>query len=658
MADNLIPEPQIQATNIPTGGGAQVRFDFVAPDNAFANLSKTIASASQTMVNFNQLEENERKAKESLQEGLAQIHGLTETGQLSEAEYMKIQRELNGKAQSEGVIRANENWFTITETQKQRSNIRIKALGAALETTGAIDRMSNPNEGLASTWDEEYGGLLESMGTESMGTDSQGNEVYLDLENMTPMELVAFAQGQSALEAATKLAVDENKHNRQIEANTAKMESDLYEEYQNFNNLKDQYSKFGGYAENTLEILKKDHIQRIADIINIGYNAGVKEINSRVLNSITSWSTKYMENIDPSDDAALAEANSYLDFIQQELILRDDILFAKEGTENYNKVQKIRESMESEFATAQRSYNASLPNEEAKFALWIDQQLREQDMNELQTEDAQIALRNKIEDEAFKRGIPYEAKYKNRVNSFLDDRLVDDTETELVSNWDRKLVKDQFISDSDFKSLEDQLYELRVAGSDGISYLTQDEYEDRLNALDRRYSRHKGEERKRLQEQRDQYEASFANISKMNADDELNKLRRSIQNIDGSAYEEILEEPNAHLVNDMVTTLVTIQKGLESKQGAIPPNEGYTIQVKRAADLFENPDQAKSVIESHLERIRKGLDFSTATEDDAMQYMQSKRYINSVLALLTTQTDEALSAEIILNPSDYATPSK
>jgi len=58
MASNLIPEPNIQATNIPTGGGAQVSFDkFAAPSNTFANLSKTIAGAAQTMVNFNQLEE-------------------------------------------------------------------------------------------------------------------------------------------------------------------------------------------------------------------------------------------------------------------------------------------------------------------------------------------------------------------------------------------------------------------------------------------------------------------------------------------------------------------------------------------------------------------------------------------------------------------------
>ena len=121
MADNLIPEPQIQATNIPTGGGAQVRFDFVAPDNTFANLSETIASASQTMVNFNQLEENERKAQEAFQENLEQIHGLTKTGQLSQADYMKIQRDANAKAQKEGIIRGNENWSLMSAVDPQRA---------------------------------------------------------------------------------------------------------------------------------------------------------------------------------------------------------------------------------------------------------------------------------------------------------------------------------------------------------------------------------------------------------------------------------------------------------------------------------------------------------------------------------------------------------
>ena len=52
MADNLIPEPQIQAASLPMGGGAQVKLGFAAPDQAFVNLSQTLANASKSMVNL------------------------------------------------------------------------------------------------------------------------------------------------------------------------------------------------------------------------------------------------------------------------------------------------------------------------------------------------------------------------------------------------------------------------------------------------------------------------------------------------------------------------------------------------------------------------------------------------------------------------------
>ena len=418
MADNLIPEPQIQATNIPTGGGAQVRFDFEAPDNTFANLSKTIASAGQTMVNFNQLEENERKAQESLQEGLAQIHGLTETGQLSEAEYMKIQRELNGKAQSEGIIRANENWFTMTETQKERANIRLKGLESALKTSGAIDRMSNPNENEASKWDDEYNSILESLSGASMGTDSQGNEVYLNLDDMTVMELVQFSKGQSSLEAATKIAVDENKHNRQIEANTSKMQSDLFDVFDNMGNNLLQMLAFGE-GDSDIEPFLLAEGARLEDIINIGHNAGVQNINDQVFTSLETWKAKYISKLDPTDVNALENANMVIDFVENRMMLREGHRFAKEGTENYNKVETIRSDIQKAHTTLVNNYEKTLPDREDEYSMFIQNEIRRN--NSLPDNDPNKMTHEEFRLYAFEQAGKYGVLHKSEHKSMIDD---------------------------------------------------------------------------------------------------------------------------------------------------------------------------------------------------------------------------------------------
>jgi hypothetical protein len=216
MANDLIPEPNIQATNIPTGGSAQVSFDFAAPDNAFANLSKTIAGAAQTMVNFNELEVREQKSRDAWKEQLAQIHGLTETDQLSDADFLRIQREANAKAQKEGIIRAHENWSTMTAVSKER--MRKLAAAKADFFQKRMGRLSNPDR----DYREEYGVVEqefnEQFGSEAIGLDSQGNPIFSDTSRMTPMELVAYSGSESVQREAIKKAVDDIAHNRSIEA--------------------------------------------------------------------------------------------------------------------------------------------------------------------------------------------------------------------------------------------------------------------------------------------------------------------------------------------------------------------------------------------------------------------------------------------------------
>ena len=644
MADNLIPEPQIQATNIPTGGGAQVRFDFVAPDNPFANLSKTIASASQTLVNFNQLEENERKAQEAFQENLKQIHGLTETGQLSQADYMKIQREANAKAQREGIIGAHENWSTITETQKQRSNIRIKALSSALETTGAIDRMSNPNEGLASTWDQEYNGLLESMATESMGTDTQGNEVYLDLDNMTPMEMVAFAQGQSALEAATKLAVEENKHNRQIEASTATMESDLFDAFENLALLNDvsiveqALTAGGASVENIKEQRRKTILAQIEDTINIGYNAGVKDINNHIIESIKSLASQELAVADASKEDGLSSFNKLLDTIEGDLMLRDGVRFAEKGTANFNKVETIRKSTESSFATARKNYEKNLEGNKNILQLEIDAGLiaiadaKEAGKDVESEQDFRLRMRKR----AHKLKVPF--TYDERINNFYKGQKVDvEVDAERLRNSANNVRNGNISKYEEYKKEVNKLF------IDG--HLTYPEFRTEIDKLD-----------SRLEEYNEEQITNAELIKGKGVDvfDEQ-KIHSSVQGIlrgfHGMPYDtdSYLIVPNADVLEVANDLAISLRESVIT--GTTVPKFGEEISKEfELADFQRLSVPLRANLQSDIDRLQEGFtekewkDMSVNQRNrKAAQYLRSYMRVSSAIAASQTLIGDAIT---------------
>ena len=361
----LIPEPNIQATNIPTGGGAQVSFDFAAPSNTFANLSKTIAGAAQTMVNFNQLEENERKSKEAWQEQLKQIHGLTETGQLSDADYLKIQREANGKAQREGIIRAHENWSTMTDVSKERSKKRIDALGSYFQDQGGLTRMSNPDPDLATSFEQEQAAAYEGLGEMSLGRDSQGNDVYLGLEGLSPMEMVSFAQGQSALETATTLAVEELKEKRSIEASSIRFSGGVSSVIKDMLN---EQSTLPGRAQTMLpdDVLNRMRLQSLRDLAGAAHSAGVPDLNALVLTATSDALTEYSEEAGLLGDDPREAVNKLINMLQEDTSLRDadgkPVLFASAGTENHLKLENLKNSVNTRLAKRLEDLDAEQPD--------------------------------------------------------------------------------------------------------------------------------------------------------------------------------------------------------------------------------------------------------------------------------------------------------
>lgn len=343
MADNLIPEPQIQATNIPTGGGAQVRFDFVAPDNTFANLSKTIASAGQTMVNFNQLEENERKARDEFRANLDQIHGLTQTGQLSDAEYMAIVDEANAKAQKEGIIKAHENWSTMNANSKDRAMIIAKAYEANLNERW--QDITNPDNNFAtkiSTTEALFFSPEDEEGNyRVLGTDFNGNPVTADTSTMSPMELVALSQAISAKRAAAELAREEVKSQRMIEARTMSASTNAYDAFEAYQSAKDN-PQLADQADNML-------FQRLRQIGKQAHNQGVQGINDILKQSLTDYVNDTITNSDLKNPIELkASIDRTINFMQNEFSLRDQdnkpVPFAGRGTQTNADLDKLRKN--------------------------------------------------------------------------------------------------------------------------------------------------------------------------------------------------------------------------------------------------------------------------------------------------------------------------
>ena len=660
MANDLIPEPNIQATNIPTGGGAQVSFDFAAPSNTFANLSKTIAGAAQTMVNFNQLEENERKSKEAWQEQLGQIHGLTKTGQLSEADYMKIQREANGKAQKEGIIRAHENWSTISDVDKERSGIRLEALSKNLETSGAISRMSNPNENMASTWDDEQALMLESLASESLGTDSQGNEVYLDMGNMSPMEMVAFAKGQSALETAGKLAVEENKHVRAVEASIARLGSEVGETLW-------KLGKMTGQGDPRLvEALAGQHLAAIEDSINKAYNSGVKDINKHVFEAIDSYLQYELEQVDGSDPNALDNANALIDMIESELMLRDGVRFAESGTGNFNTLEDKRLAINNGLATKRTAWKAGQPSREDQFTMWIDSEISDFSLQRIDTdgdgepdtteteEQAKRRLLSEARDEAIRLKIPYEAKHRTKITGFFGDEIGYIPNEDVVSNLNLR-IRTGIMSDTNYSEVLSAILEARRSGD-----ITVVELDAKLTALQARRDGFTDDQRKAAEALQKIVDDSVVDsISEFGAEKIDSEVSQALADVMGLAYTEGEAAPmrTQEVLDDLAAVQLELQNAVLNS-GKIDGMEGYVVSAFELAGRVD--EKVAKAMEGKAKLMAKGLDLTGITDINernkaAVRYFQARVSLDAFIqtAILESEDVELNIGALLLDPEDY-----
>jgi len=665
MASNLIPEPNIQATNIPTGGAAQVSFaPWATPSNAFANLSKTIGAASQTMVNFNQLEDNEAKSREAWQDELKQIHGLTKTGQLSEADYLKIQREANGKAQKEGIIRAHENWSTIREVDKERSGIRLGALSKNLETSGAINRMSNPNENIASTWGDEQALMLESLASESLGTDSQGNAVYLDMDSMTPMELVAFARGQSALEAAGKAAVETNKHVRAVEASTSRLEAEIGETLW-------KLGKMTGHGDPALvKALAGQHLSAIEDSINKAYGADVKDINKHVFEALDGYLQYELEQVDGSDPDALDNANALIDMVESELMLREGVRFAESGTGNFNTLEDKRLAINNSLATKRKAWKDAEPSREEEFSMWIDREISSFKLQRLDVDGDGVPdkdARMETDEEGKRRlmsearftaqtlTIPYEAKHRTKITGYFTDEFGHIPDKDAMIELDAQL-RSSLMSETAYIKLKMAVIDQRAAGN-----LTHPEYVNRLSTLQDRYETQSKED-KALHEalQKIADDRVVKSISEFGAEKIDGLVSQALADITGLAY-KVGRDAAPIRTQEVLDDLAKVQLELQDavlNSGIIPPMLGYDVS---AFELEGKADEkVVKAMEGKAALMVEGLDLSKITDlnlrnQAAVRYFQARVSLDAFIqtAILEAEDVELNIGELLQDPEDY-----
>jgi hypothetical protein len=344
MANDLIPEPNIQATNIPTGGAPQVSFaPWATPNNAFAKLSKTIGAASQTMINFNDLEDREAKSRDAWTAELDQIHGLTKTGQLSQPEYLKIQREANAKAQKEGIIRAHENWSTMTANSKDRAGIVANALEADLQTKWAS--ITNPDDDFATSIEgaeAEFFSPNQEGGYAVLGTDFNGNPVTADVSTMNPMELVALSQAVSTKRTAVEAAREEVRHQRTLEARQNAMSAGAYKSFDEFVVNRAQGAPDSGIIAEAMLV------NALKGVANVAYDEGVEDINAVLLKAAEDFVKDIARNglpNDPNLNAGLI--NRVINTVQSSLSVRNDesgkpIMFAPRGSVNNRRLDDFR----------------------------------------------------------------------------------------------------------------------------------------------------------------------------------------------------------------------------------------------------------------------------------------------------------------------------
>ena len=316
-----------------------VRFNYEQPSAAatFAGLSKTIQDTAGKLDKINRLAREEEKAQEAFQADLDSVFGLVGKG-LAEDEYKALVQEQNAIAQKQGIIQAHENFALINAIEEERAKILISSYGNEMKKY--VQAMSNPTQPMPIEQAEQS--VVQSLTGKSLGQDSVGNDVFMDMEALSTGELVALSRGMAANNLAIQAAVEDNKHDLAVQAATLQYSREVY-------NVFDNFTKVGGDVE--------DFRSNLKNLSNKYYGFGVENINAHTLDAVQGFASDLAQTAPLTPDL---EQNIYdiLDELQATEIREGAGGFAAPGTENFLKVDQIKNSVRIDIANRRKNQAA------------------------------------------------------------------------------------------------------------------------------------------------------------------------------------------------------------------------------------------------------------------------------------------------------------
>jgi hypothetical protein len=264
-----------QSRPVSLEGAARLHAAQSANLEQFSKLSKSLTSAV-AKTGFSVVEEikNQEEMREKYDEAIGAVGNAKEVlqsqgfdvGEVEKA-LMKSQKQL----QDQGVYKAYENLFAISNNGKHRAAAQLDALQAALQDT--LDADTNLAPGLAPDLDKSFDDTLTGLQGQVVGEDSFGNPIAFGGDAGSDIaEYVSLSYGLTAARQAYKQNADKVK--------TQKMEESLAV----------QQITEAEYALNQLTVTDptegrdpiKQHFEKF-------YDLGGKNLNANFFAGLDNW---------------------------------------------------------------------------------------------------------------------------------------------------------------------------------------------------------------------------------------------------------------------------------------------------------------------------------------------------------------------------------
>jgi len=294
---------------------------------------------------------------------------------------------------------------------------------------------------------------------------------------------VAFAQGQSALETASKLAIEENKATRAVEASTARLQA------KTLTFAEDMDAYIGAFSDDPQvaafhDAQQKLIIEQFQDEINIAYSAGVKNINTHIFEGLSTFTENSGMEADVRDPQGLMRANALIDMVEDKLMLREGHLFAEDGTENYNKLEEYRSSMNKTYQTRVKAYQDAEPDRDEVFLLDIQAFQNNRVMSAegratMDSAEEQRQIMRAWRQEAATRGVDFE-KHRSSFTTFFEEQVDPIVDEDSLTNLFYRMTTNVMTNET-AGELAAELFRLRNNGTVSVT-----EYKSYLEDITKR----------------------------------------------------------------------------------------------------------------------------------------------------------------------------